>query len=455
MTQWSLDHVRTALTFLEKLEHCKATGIDFFLRNPEVESCSHNLRRFAEVVRARTGGHAENHQMGLEMPDKEYLQAVKDIVAFPKEFHDPSFWKINQDGSPNLQESVNYIDRKINSKLPPEEKWLAYVYEPKNLPFEKCLLVNIPGKQEKFIQVCDTGVALSVAVQAVAKGSTGDKILYQSPHASWPYSRSNKEPPIASKTIAAHSATPWDKQPRLTLHNCYQCHKMSIKPTQAHKIDSRYLERVEEFNSKAASYGTLSPFGRMKIEAYGPPIGPHGEKADQRRSLDFLKKCSEPARKLQDGKSFSDDALNRVKSAMDCSRCHFNGEGGKGAFNFPTAFTLPITEKTAGLGKMPEMQHEFESYILTGAMPPDVTLDDYAERAALVYCLRQEYYQGTKESPGVMQAWLQEGDCGVLEEQASINKVDSGASAQKQVGKQHSSRKSRSKNPANAKGHPN
>jgi len=183
---------------------------------------------------------------------------------------------------------------------------------------------------------------------------------------------------VISAVTASSCDTPTSECPKHAL--------LPIVPDEATFDAKRWGPTLQEVNARMVSYGA-SEYPGLNRSAYGPGLGPLDSPL---RTDAFLRSCA--------GDRVRPEALNRLRSAMSCSRCH-DGEN-QPRLDYPTFLrTLPAGGTLVS------------RYVVTyRKMPPGADLSD-DEREALIACLDDEYYRGFGGQPGLLSAWLAQPDC--------------------------------------------
>ncbi len=295
----------------------------------------------------------------------------------------------------------DYIEKNINSKLTGERKWNVIPYASRELAFYPSILIDIPGDPEKLIHFeARTEGAAYVAVMAIRKLPDGTKDLVTTDH----YTVSTQG--ITSKD---------DTAPIKDTSFCRSCHSMGIKNFSPVNLEPKFQKNYETFVSHLDEITPLKFADDPRYDL--PTLAQNDGLTENRRSPRFFKKCAP---------DLGNDAVARVKKAMNCANCH--GPTDKGAFGFSynsAGYRKATAESGAAYlaaGANPHFGESIYTKVLTGSMPEvDNELHSTGERAALLRCLTEEFYGSTDGVPGIFQNWLAQGDCGAKPEIEAIS----------------------------------
>ncbi|HXD32281.1 MAG TPA: cytochrome c [Pyrinomonadaceae bacterium] len=327
-----------------------------------------NYPEFLKYINALSVIRRSDHELGFNVPDKQYFAETQQYVEIPEYFLDQKFLTAVS-RSETLPKAKAYL-RALNSRRSPSEQLIFFSYESRHLgtpdnedSFQRLLIV-VPGDQtkgvpEKWVQfgVTDPGVRVrtrNVSVVTTTPAANGTTNVFFKD-----FFRSYKR----NGTITLNGR--WDLG--YGDDNCVQCHKSGILPIfpEPGSVSADESQALAAVNERFRSYGTAD-FQKYRDESqFGPGLSSAGETDRQRRFGKFLSP--------------------KVAGAMNCSSCH--NKSGLGTFNWPMDQVL------------------ISSFIKGGRMPYGSDLKP-AEREQLYESLVQEYFAVDENKPGILKSWL-------------------------------------------------
>jgi hypothetical protein len=324
---------------------------------------------FVGYVEALALAARPDHELGFDVPDKQYFEETRALVEIPEFLTNQSFLRLVSRFE-TLGQAKAYL-RQLNSTRRPEDRLIFFSYRSRHLGTPDSpksfgrLLVVVPGDAsggvpEKWVQfgVPDPGARarvrnVSVVSSLAARDGTSNvyfKDFYRT------YRRDG------SITLKGR----WESGDGDD--NCAQCHKSGVLPIfpEAGSVRADELRAVESVNERFRSYGSPRFGGYLDETKFGPGLGAAtpGERAER-----F-------------GPSFGGTTVAR---SMICTACH--EREGLGAFNWPMDSTI------------------LSSYVEGGRMPFGSKLGG-AERAELYQKLVEEYFSTDDARPGILKSWL-------------------------------------------------
>lgn len=344
----------------------------------EDQECTKNLRAFTRALWLPS---QPGHTMGLEISDQRYFEALPypDLLDLPPELCEPRFLRLlDEDGARSLDEAVAYVEGLGAG-------FTCFIYQSQHLPTPDGtgahgrFFVLVPGPRfDRYVQFGlrdDPSKPLpnSVSVVAIQKLPVARAFFKDL----W---RIREGGTITVGSRLAQTGK---------LESCYTCHKQAllpIVPAPATFDAERWGRVLQEIDARMQRQGACLLAG-VDQDAYGPGLGPVDSPL---RTEAFLRSCA--------GERVGPEAMDRLKRAMGCARCH-DGRA-------QARLDHPILRNALPDGGT--LVHRF--VVTYKKMPPGVDLTG-DEREALVRCLEQEYYRGFAGEPGLLPAWLLQPGC--------------------------------------------
>ncbi|MBA2704161.1 MAG: hypothetical protein H0U60_09945 [Blastocatellia bacterium] len=326
-------------------------------------------REFVEYVATISLDRKPDHELGFNVPDKQYFDETRSFVEIPDYLLQPAFLKLVSRWE-TLDQAKAFL-RRLNSARSASGQLVFFSYisrhlgTPDNDDSFRRLLIVVPGNSalgipDKWVQfgISDPGQKiptrnLSVVSAMVNANGTFDAYFKD-------YFRTY--PRNGSITIKGR----WELGEGDD--NCAQCHKSGILPIfpAAGSVSPAELEAVEIVNARFRSYGSPRLGGYLDQTKLGPGLSTAG--GDDRNH--------------RFGKTF---AATNVSRAMTCQSCH--NPGRLGSLNWPMD---PLI---------------LSSFVEGGQMPFGMTLKN-VERRQLYNKLIEEYFATDNANPGILKSWL-------------------------------------------------
>jgi hypothetical protein len=326
-------------------------------------------REFVEYIATISLDRKPDHELGFNVPDKQYFDETRSFVEIPEYLLQPAFLKLVSRWE-TLGRAKAFL-RELNSTRSPSDQLVFFSYisrhlgTPDNDNSFRRLLIVVPGNlargiPDKWVQfgISDPRqrvLTRNLSVVAAMSNSNGTFDAYFKDYFRT-YGRKG------SITVKGR----WELGEGDD--NCAQCHKSGVLPIfpAAGSVTPAELEAVEIVNARFRSYGSPRFGNYLDQTKLGPGLSTAGwEDRNHRFGKDF--------------------AATNVSRAMTCQSCH--NPGRLGSLNWPMDVMI--------LG----------SYIEGGQMPFGMTLKD-VERRQLYDRLIEEYFSTDKANPGILKAWL-------------------------------------------------
>jgi hypothetical protein len=342
------------------LRQCKLSRDEGFLNRH---------RRFVEYVEAASLDRQPDHELGFNVPDKQYFEETRAYVQIPEFLLAPNFLR-SVSRYETLDRAKSFL-RLLNSNREPADQLIFFSYTsrhlgtPDNDDSYRRLLIVVPGNAEKgtpdkWVQfgVTDPGARtrirnVSVVSAAADSGGTFDAYFKD-------YFRTYQRD--GSMSIKGR----WELGEGDD--NCAQCHKSGILPIfpEAGSVSQREQQALRAVNERFLTYGSPR-FGKYLDETkFGPGLG----------SISWARRAQHP------GESSGATVAART---MSCAVCHRQEQ--LGALNWPMDRVV------------------IDSYVNGGQMPFGFKLKA-AERSDLYKKLIREYFATDPASPGILKSWL-------------------------------------------------
>jgi hypothetical protein len=344
------------------------------------------------------------HDLGLDIPDREYWPLAAPYVSFPAVLSSQRFLRFLAHPR-SYREAVRAIEN-ANSSLAADQKMTVLLYESQFIKSADettygRLLVLAPNQKMSDGNVLDQWIQFaiaepgregpqcirSVSIVAVSRpvGAAGNasSVMVDFMRNPGPSGEIRIEPTM----LLANSPS----------KNCYNCHKapvVPVHPALQYEFDDAGALRekahqdaalLATLNCRIASYGKVE-MRPVDIQGYGPCIGP----VDRVRSDAFIRSAS--------GTNISDESIQRVRDAMNCAQCHDSFA----PINYPQAIDIDGNRRAfrRGMGLT-------ATFVEDGVMPPGNVLTP-VERKALWRCLTKEYFDPQRRE-GLLIDWLKAG----------------------------------------------
>ena len=319
---------------------------------------------FFEYVKLLSIAGRDDHELGFEIPDKDYFAETSQYTTIPDFLLTPAFLRLVSRFE-SLPQAKSFL-RDLNKGRTPGEELLFFSYAsrhlgtPDNPDSYRRLLIVVPGDStrgvpEKWVQF---GIAdprkprtvRNVSVVAVTRGANDETNVYFKDY--FRTYRRNGSISIKGRWELGEGDDP-----------CVTCHKSGVLPVfpVAGTVTSDEQEILEAINARFRGYGAAS-FGRyIDRKKFGPGLGTPANLESRTAPL-----------------------TTRFKT-QSCTVCH--NTNGLGAFNWPMDSTI------------------IKSFVTGGQMPLNANLSRVA-RTQLYKQLVNEYFAVDETRPGILQAWL-------------------------------------------------
>jgi hypothetical protein len=325
--------------------------------------------QFLEYIATLSLGNRSDHELGFEVPDRQYFAETSQYVQVPEFLLDQGFLR-----AVSRHETLNRAKaflRQLNSTRKPAEQLIFFSYESRHLgtpdndnSFRRLLIV-VPGNAEqgvpdKWVQfgVTDRGArprVRNVSVVTAVPGPDDTSNVYFKD-----FFRTYRRDGSITLTGRWELGFGDDK--------CVQCHKSGILPIfpENGSVSADEQAALLEVNERFLTYGSPRFDKYLDARKYGPG----------------LSSASDEDRKRRFGAGFEKTVAGR---AMTCSTCHQHNR--LGSLNWPMDQTL------------------ISSFVKGGQMPYGYRLQP-AERNEVFDKLIQEYFSVSPTNPGILKSWL-------------------------------------------------
>lgn len=335
----------------------------------EDEAFSRRYREFLDYVHALSLDQLPGHQLGFEVPDKQYFAETSQYVQIPEFLMDQSFLR-SVSRAETLDRAKAYL-RRINSSREPSEQLTFFSYvsrhlgTPDNDDSYQRLLIVVPGNAEKgmpekWVQFGVTDKATrtrtrNVSVVSAIAGSDGTFNAYFKDY----FRTYRRDGAISVKGR-------WELG--FGDDNCARCHKSGVLPIfpEEGSVDSAEENAVAAVNRRLVSYGSPRFAGYLDQTKFGPGLS-------AARSLERTRRF---------GEGFGDTVVGK---AMSCVNCH--RPEGLGSLSWPMDRVI------------------ISSYVKGGHMPLGSKLNE-TERNELYEKLIEEYFAVDDANSGILKSWL-------------------------------------------------
>ncbi|HEX3279810.1 MAG TPA: hypothetical protein VHR36_01150 [Pyrinomonadaceae bacterium] len=326
-------------------------------------------REFVYYVETVSLDRQPDHELGFNVPDKQYFDETRSFVEIPDYLLQPAFLKLVSRWE-TLDKAKAFL-RQLNSTRATDDQLVFFSYisrhlgTPDNDNSYRRLLIVVPGNDaldipDKWVQfgISDPGqrvLTRNLSVVAARTNANGTFDAYFKDY----FRTYGRKGSISVKGR-------WDLGEGDD--NCALCHKSGILPIfpQAGSVSAAELEAVENVNARFRSYGSPRFGGYLDQTKLGPG----------------LSTASPEDRNHRFGKTFAETNVSR---AMTCQSCH--NPQRLGSLNWP--FDPLIVS----------------SYVEGGQMPYGMTLKQ-VERRRLYENLIEEYFATNDARPGILKSWL-------------------------------------------------
>jgi hypothetical protein len=397
------------------LEPCLRQDPAFFDADPDRAAALGNFVRFVKAQHwtalAADSRGKEPNALGMEVTDEEYATIAAPYVAFPELLKSQEF--LTNISTPSTYHEALQMILDHNAALPPAQKWIPLFFKGQFVTTADAaktygrLLVVIPNEPDGVSGLVDRWILFGIAapsekprqeIRSVSMFAVyRDVSAPEKTQTFFSDFMRLKDPQTGKFRIVSNFVLPDDRS-----KNCYNCHKGSVLPI--HPEVEYEFDTNRNLVEKTADSGVIPKqvnrlimgYGKpalvhLDTEAYGPCMGP----ARKTRTDAFLRSATE-------GLNLPAASYDRIRSAMQCSRCHDRFA----PINFPQSVRSDLD-----LGAFSRAEGMVQTYVEKGYMPPGANLSPL-ERKALQQCLLQEYYDPRTEQ-GILMDWL-EGNPGNL-----------------------------------------
>lgn len=324
-------------------------------------------REFVEYVNAASLDTMPDHELGFVVPDKQYFEETRDLVAIPDFLTTRPFLRAVSNYR-TLARAKGYL-RGLNDGRAPDEKLVFFSYKSRHLGTPDSpdsygrLLIVVPGDAargvpEKWVQfgVPDAGArrasVRNVSVVSVRQGEGGASNVYFKDF--YRTFRRDGSVSIRGRWELGHGDD-----------NCVQCHKSGVLPIfpVEGSVSADESEAVEEVNARFLSYGPARFDKYLDVTKFGPGLGVPGAA----------------------GRAKAEGEGATVARSMNCAACHRRER--LGSLSWPMDKTI------------------VSSFVKGGRMPLGATLNA-PERAELYRSLVSEYFSTADTRPGTLKSFL-------------------------------------------------
>jgi hypothetical protein len=327
-------------------------------------------RAFVEYVTAASLDRLPDHELGFNVPDKQYFAETRALVQIPDFLLNPTFLRFV-----SRYETLNRAKallRRLNATRAPIDQLVFFSYTsrhlgtPDNDDSFRRLLIVVPGDAgqgtpERWVQfgVTDPGARVRIRNVSVVSALTNPDGTFNAYFKDYyrTYRRNGSFASIGGRWELGYGDD-----------NCAECHKSGILPIfpEAGSVRREELPALEEVNRRFRTYGSPR-FGKyLDASQLGPGLSATGRDARAQRF----------------GTGFGGTLVAR---AMSCVACHRTEQ--LGALNWPMDSVL------------------ISSYVKGGQMPYGFSLNA-SERTQLYDKLIREYFATDPANPGILKSWL-------------------------------------------------
>jgi hypothetical protein len=323
-----------------------------------------HYREFIDYVQTASLALRADHELGFEIPDKQYFEETRQFVQIPQFLMAPSFLR-SVSRYETLDRAKAFL-RQLNQSRQPSDQLILFSYTSRHLgtpdnddSFERLLIV-VPGNPEKWVQFGVTDPKARIRVRNVS-------VISAIPNSDGTFNTYFKD---YFRTYRANGSISIKGRWELGYgdDNCARCHKSGVLPIfpEAGSVSQSEQPALEAVNQRFLSYGSPRFDKYLDQSKIGPGLG---SATPQDRNRRF-------------GEGFSE---SRVGKAMVCAGCHNTQR--LGPLNWPMDRVV------------------ISSYIGGGLMPFGQELTD-SERDELHRKLVDEYFAIDDGNPGILKSWL-------------------------------------------------
>lgn len=333
------------------------------------EAFVNRYREFVEYVEAAALDQQPGHELGFNVPDKQYFAETGKYVQIPGFLTTQSF--LRSVSRHETLERAKTTLRSLNSTRETSDQLIFFSYKSRHLgtpdnddSFERLLIV-VPGNAEigvpeKWVQfgITDPGKRTHIRNVSVVSAIAGDggtsEVFFKD------YYRTYRRD--GSINIKGRWELGYGDD------NCVQCHKSGVLPVfpVAGSVSPGEQKAVEAVNERFRTYGSPRFGNYLDVDKFGPGLG--------------FASVDNRARRF--GERFNESVVAR---AMTCAACHQRER--LGSLSWPMDKTL------------------ISSYVKGGPMPLGSKLQ-HVERVELYNKLVQEYFATEGARPGILKSWL-------------------------------------------------
>jgi hypothetical protein len=326
-------------------------------------------REFVEYVTTISLDRKPDHELGFNVPDKQYFDETRRFVEIPEYLLQPAFLKLVSRWE-TLDKAKAFL-RQTNTTRSASDQLVFFSYisrhlgTPDNDNSYRRLLIVVPGNAasgipDKWVQfgISDPGQKVLTRNLSVVSAMTNANGTFDA------YFKDYFRTYARNGSISIKGR--WELGEGDD--NCAQCHKSGILPIfpEAGSVRPAELEAVEIVNARFRSYGSPRFGNYLGQTKLGPGLS---MAAAEERNHRF-------------GSSFETTTVSR---AMTCQSCH--NPQRLGALNWPMDIKI------------------LSSYVEGGQMPFGISLKDI-ERRQLYNKLIEEYFATDNSNPGILKSWL-------------------------------------------------
>jgi hypothetical protein len=374
---------------------------NFFSKDPILKK---NLTNFVSFIKAQHWMAMPDHGLGLPIADTDYVSYASNYASFPELLRSQEF--LTDMSSPRGYKAAVDLINKNNLGLPQDRQWTVLPFKAQFiLSVDKTtygrMLVLVPNLPADDGGTIDKWILFAIAtpdqnpppdVRSVSIVAVHRKPGVQSQSTTYLLDFMRQKNPATGEI----KVVPADLLPSHPSKNCYDCHKaavLPIRPQLEYEFDAtgKLVEKTvgvgqdaDQINQLIWSYG-LPNFAVQDVAAYGPSLGPVGERSDE-----FIRNATSDLH-------LSSQSYARIRVQMNCASCH------------DTFAPLNYLQAVQSNRVLTFLGHKgmIQTYIEKGYMPPGADLTD-AERTALWRCLTLEYLDLRTRS-GLLIQWLKGG----------------------------------------------
>lgn len=327
-------------------------------------SFASRYREFVDYVQSASLAGLPDHELGFEVPDKQYFEQTGQYVQIPDFLLTPSFLR-SVSRYETLDRAKAFL-RELNNTREPSNQLLFLSYTSRHLgtpdnddSFVRLLIV-VQGNPDKWIQFGVTDPKARVRIRNVS-------VVSAIPNSDGTFNTYFKD---YFRTFRRNGSISIKGRWELGYgdDNCARCHKSGILPIfpEPGSVTPSEQPALQAVNQRFLSYGSPRFDKYLDQSKLGPGLGSATPEDRNRRF----------------GAGFSE---TRVGKAMVCAGCHNTQR--LGPLNWPMEPVL------------------ISSYIKGGRMPFGQELTE-SERNELHGKLVDEYFAVADGNPGILKSWL-------------------------------------------------